>query len=68
MVRRSGGRKARPALRSAPLAAEIKLVNPGEKGSQYCPLSDADVAAIKANAYRILIGDPAPHFERMCRR
>lgn len=70
MVRRSGGRKARRALRSAPLAAEIKPVNPGENGGQYRPLSDADIAAIEENVYQILsvvgFGDPTPHCIELC--
>ncbi|MCH7538448.1 MAG: trimethylamine methyltransferase family protein [Proteobacteria bacterium] len=54
MARRSGGRKARVALRSAPLADNIKPVHPGETGGQYRPLSDSDVTAIEANIFRIL--------------
>ena len=54
MARRSGGRKARVALRSAPLADNIKPVHPGETGGQYRPLSDNDVTAIEANIFRIL--------------
>lgn len=54
MARRSGGRKARVALRSAPLADNIKPVHPGETGGQYRPLSDSDVIAIEANIFRIL--------------
>jgi len=54
MTRRSGGRKARVALRSAPLADQMKPVHAGETGGQYRPLSDSDIAAITENIYRIL--------------
>ena len=54
MARRAGGRKARVELRNAPLAEDIKPVNPGETGGQYKPLSDTDVAAIHENIFRIL--------------
>lgn len=49
-VRRSGGRAARVALRSAPLAADKRPVQPGMPGGQYKPLSDASVARIHAAA------------------
>ncbi|MEM7431540.1 MAG: trimethylamine methyltransferase family protein [Pseudomonadota bacterium] len=54
MARRSGGRKARQALRAAPLAEEIKPVHPGEQGGAYQPLDAQGIAAIEANIYRIL--------------
>jgi len=70
MVRRSGGRKARRAERSAPLADNIKPVHPGETGGQYRPLSDADVAAIENNIFRILdevgFADATPHCIETC--
>ena len=70
MGRRSGGRQARKALRSAPLAEDIKPVHPGELGGRYRPLTDADVAAIDANIYRILdeVGfkDATPHCIEAC--
>jgi len=47
---RSGGRAARVALRSAPLADDIRPVRPGMTGGQYKPLSDADVAKIHESA------------------
>lgn len=47
---RSGGRAARVALRSAPLAEDKRPVRPGLPGGQYKPLSDADVARIHASA------------------
>ncbi len=70
MARRSGGRQARVALRSAPLAEDIKPVHPGERGGQYRPLSDADIAAIDANIFRILeevgFGQATPHCKEAC--
>ncbi len=54
MSRRAGGRKSRVAIRSAPLAEELKPVHPGESAGQYRPLSDADVAAVVENSFRIL--------------
>jgi trimethylamine--corrinoid protein Co-methyltransferase len=54
MVRRSGGRKARLALRAAPLSDRLKPVHAGETGGRYRPLSEVDVAAITENIYRIL--------------
>lgn len=54
MSRRSGGRKSRVAIRSAPLTEAMKPVHPGDSGGQYRPLSDEDVAAVVENSYRIL--------------
>ena len=47
---RSGGRAARVALRSAPLAEDIRPVRAGLEGGQYKPLSDADVLRIHESA------------------
>ncbi len=44
--RRSGGREARKALRSAPLAKDKRPVRAGLEGGQYKPLSDASVQRI----------------------
>jgi trimethylamine--corrinoid protein Co-methyltransferase len=70
MARRSGGREARKALRSAPLAEESKPVRPGESGGHYKPLSDAGIAAVDENIFRILeeIGfdDATPHCIEAC--
>ena len=70
MARRSGGRRARHALRSAPLAEHIKPVNPGELGGRYKPLTDADVAAIEENIFRILeevgFNEATPHCIETC--
>lgn len=45
-VRRSGGRAARVALRSAPLSEDMRPVRAGLPGGQYKPLTDADVLRI----------------------
>ncbi len=70
MPRRSGGRRARRAERAAPLAEAIKPVRPGQTGGQYRPLSEAGVAAIADNAFRILadvgFADPTPHCIETC--
>jgi trimethylamine---corrinoid protein Co-methyltransferase len=70
MARRSGGRQARQALRSAPLAEEAKPVHAGEEGGRYRPLSDSDVADIDANIFRILeevgFNDATPHCIETC--
>jgi len=52
--RKSGGREARIALRSAPLTEDEKPVKPGEIGGRYKPLSNKQVQAIEVNVYRIL--------------
>ncbi|WP_164828882.1 trimethylamine methyltransferase family protein [Sinorhizobium meliloti] len=44
--RRSGGRAARVALRSSPLAENIRPVRPGLSGGQYKPLTEANVRRI----------------------
>lgn len=49
-VRRSGGRAARVALRSAPLAEDLRPVRPGLPGGQYSPLSHQDMARIHSAA------------------
>ena len=70
MARQSGGRKARRALRSAPLADTLKPVHPGETGGQFRPLKDADVAAVKENVFRILeeigFNQATPHCIEAC--
>ena len=40
---RAGGRSARRALRSAPLAEDLKPVRPGMEGGTYKPLKDTEV-------------------------
>ena len=44
--RRSGGRAGRIAVRSAPLADNVRPVRPGLPGGQYRPLTDEQVAKI----------------------
>lgn len=44
--RRSGGRAARHALRSAPLARNLRPVRPGLEGGQYRPLTEEGVQRI----------------------
>jgi trimethylamine---corrinoid protein Co-methyltransferase len=48
--RRSGGRAARHALRSAPLAQSLRPVRPGLEGGQYRPLSEVGVQRIHTAA------------------
>ena len=70
MTRRSGGRKARMALRSEPLAAEHQPVRPGETGGHFKPLKDDGVEAVRDNVFRILeeigFGDATPHCIEAC--
>ena len=70
MARRSGGRQARHALRAAPLADDIKPVNPGEPGGSYKPLTETDISAIDKNIFRILedigFNQATPHCAETC--
>ena len=70
MARRSGGRQARHAQRSAPLEAAMKPARPGEQGGRYRPFTDGDLGAIVDNIYRILaeVGfkDATPHCIETC--
>ena len=70
MARRRGGHKAKAAMRSAPLAEDIKPVHPGESGGQYRPLSDEDIAAVLENSFRILeeigFNQATPHCIKTC--
>ena len=70
MARRSGGRAARKALRSAPLAEEAKPVHPGESGGAYKPLTDDGIEAVRDNIFRILeevgFADATPHCIETC--
>ena len=52
--RRSGGRAARKAMRSAPLAEAKRPVRAGLSGGHYKPLTDAVVARIHAAALQAL--------------
>ncbi|MHA6268110.1 trimethylamine methyltransferase family protein [Aliiroseovarius sp. CAU 1755] len=49
-ARRSGGRLARQALRSAPLSRDLRPVRPGMEGGTYTPLSPDGIARIHAAA------------------
>jgi len=70
MARRAGGREARKALRSAPLAANVKPVQAGVAGGQYRPLSQTDMESIEANIFRILeeigFNQATPHCIEAC--
>ena len=52
--RRAGGRAARQALRSAPLAEDLRPVRAGMDGGLYRPLSDADVLRIHQAALQAM--------------
>jgi len=54
MVKRAGGRKARVALREAPIAEELRPVKPGMVGDTYKPLSQSDMTSIHASALQVL--------------
>ncbi|PWE33120.1 methyltransferase [Maritimibacter sp. 55A14] len=53
-TRRAGGRAARVALRAAPLAEDIRPVQPGMSGGTYRPLTDAGMARIHEAALQAL--------------
>ena len=53
-ARRPGGRSARVAMRSAPLAENLRPVRAGMPGGQYRPLTDAGIARIHAAALEAL--------------
>jgi trimethylamine---corrinoid protein Co-methyltransferase len=52
--RRSGGRANRVAVRSAPLADNLRPVRAGMSGGQYKPLTDAGIAKIHESALEAL--------------
>jgi len=52
--RRSGGRSARRAVRSAPLEQSKRPIRPGMSGGTYSPLSDSDVEKIHEAALQAL--------------
>ena len=52
--RRSGGRAARKALRTAPIAKDMRPVRAGLTGGTYSPLTDADIARIHEAALTAL--------------
>ena len=51
---RRGGRAARVALRSAPLANDVRPVNPGMPSGRYQPLTDAEVRKVHEAALNVL--------------
>lgn len=53
-AKRSGGRGARVALRSAPLSDAMRPIRPGMPGGQYRPLTDAGMARIHQAALQAL--------------
>jgi trimethylamine--corrinoid protein Co-methyltransferase len=53
-ARRSGGRASRVAVRSAPLAENLRPVRAGMPGGQYRPLTDAGMAKIHESALQAL--------------
>ena len=52
--RRSGGRANRVAVRSAPLAENLRPIRAGMPGGQYKPLTEAGIARIHASALEAL--------------
>ncbi len=52
--RRAGGRSARQALRSAPLAEDIRPIRPGMESNTFKPLSEASMQKIHTAAMRAL--------------
>ena len=70
MARRSGGRRARLARRSAPPEDTARPVRAGESGGQFKPLDNKDLAAITGNIFRILaevgFADATPHCIETC--
>ena len=52
--KRSGGRAARQALRSAPLAKELRPVKPGLLGGAYNPLTQEEITKIHYAALQVL--------------
>ena len=51
---RRGGREARKALRAAPLATDIRPVNPGMTSGRYHALTDAEVRMVHEAALDVL--------------
>ncbi|MBX3569327.1 MAG: trimethylamine methyltransferase family protein [Rhizobiaceae bacterium] len=52
--RRSGGREARRALRSAPLAEDVRPIRPGLEGGRYKPLGQSDLERIHGAVLHLL--------------
>ena len=51
---RRGGREARKALRAAPLARDVRPVNPGMEGGRYRVLTDAQILQVHEAALNVL--------------
>ena len=51
---RRGGRAARQALRAAPLATDIRPVNPGMESGRYQPLTNVEVLRVHEAALNVL--------------
>ncbi len=70
MSRRSGGRKSRVAIRSAPLSDNLKPVHAGESGGKFKPLSEDQVDDVIENSFKILseigFSQPTPHCIETC--
>jgi len=70
MTRRSGGRKSKVAIRTAPLTEEKKPIHPGELGGHYKPFKNDDMEAVVENIYRILeeigFNQATPHCIKTC--
>ena len=54
MSKRLGGRSARKAMREAPLAEDIKPVQPGMTGGRFKPFTDGEVLQVNEAAMKIL--------------
>lgn len=69
MTRRTGGRSARVALRSAPLAEDARAVRPGLSGGKYKPLTDGELDTVFEAALDLLadigMGQPIPEFIKL---
>ena len=63
---RRGGRAARVALRSAPLANDVRPVNPGMPSGRYQPLTDAEVRKVHESV--IMDENSASTAEKRCAR
>ena len=55
--RRSGGRAARTAARSAPLPTDMRPIKAGMSGGRYKPLTDEDMARIHEGRLACLRGN-----------
>ena len=70
MSRRSGGRRSKVAIRSAPLVENKKPIHPGESGGSYKPFSHNEISAIIENIFRILeeigFNEATPHCIETC--